>query len=92
LDQLCLSLLSTQAYQYFRNPEILRLASIDKIKPVHYISTVAVFESPAYAGKIVTESDRLLHREGMKLAYSQSKWVAEKLMMIASDRGIPVSI
>ncbi|WP_392532378.1 thioester reductase domain-containing protein [Nostoc sp. C117] len=72
--------------------EILRLASIDKIKPVHYISTVAVFESPAYAGKIVTESDELVHSEGMQLAYSQSKWVAEKLMMIGSDRGIPVSI
>jgi thioester reductase-like protein len=72
--------------------EILRLASRVKIKPVHYISTIAVFESPAYAGKVVTESDQLTHSEGMKLAYSQSKWVAEKLVMIARDRGIPVSI
>ncbi|MBC6432164.1 AMP-binding protein [Nostoc sp. HG1] len=72
--------------------EILRLASQLKIKPVHYISTIAVFESPAYWGKVVTESDQLAHSEGMKLAYSQSKWVAEKLMMIARDRGIPVSI
>ncbi|BAY49687.1 thioester reductase domain-containing protein [Scytonema sp. HK-05] len=72
--------------------EILRLASQTKTKPVHYISTIAVFESPAYWGKIVAESDPLAHSEGMKLAYSQSKWVAEKLMMIASQRGIPVSI
>jgi thioester reductase-like protein len=72
--------------------EILRLASRVKIKPVHYISTIAVFESPAYGGKVVTESDQLTHSEGMKLAYSQSKWVAEKLVMIARDRGIPVSI
>ncbi|WP_414588695.1 thioester reductase domain-containing protein [Scytonema sp. PCC 10023] len=72
--------------------EILRLASQLKIKPVHYISTIAVFESPAYLGKVVTESDQLAHSEGMKLAYSQSKWVAEKLVMIARDRGIPVSI
>ncbi|MBP5975914.1 thioester reductase domain-containing protein [Brasilonema sp. CT11] len=72
--------------------EILRLASKVKIKPVHYISTIAVFESPAYWGKTVTESDPLTHSEGMKLAYSQSKWVAEKLVMIARDRGIPVSI
>ncbi|WP_416291319.1 SDR family oxidoreductase [Nostoc sp. UHCC 0251] len=41
---------------------------------------------------MVTESDPLTHSEGMKLAYSQSKWVAEKLMMIACNRGIPVSI
>ncbi|WP_332994540.1 thioester reductase domain-containing protein [Scytonema sp. PRP1] len=72
--------------------EILRLASRVKIKPVHYISTIAVFESPAYAGKVVTESDQLTHSEGMKLAYSQSKWVAEKLVMLARDRGIPVAI
>lgn len=52
--------------------EILRLASRTKIKSVHYISTIAVFESPAYWGKIVTESDPLVHSEGMKLAYSQS--------------------
>ncbi|MEH2071037.1 MAG: thioester reductase domain-containing protein [Nostoc sp.] len=72
--------------------EILRLASKVKIKPVHYISTIAVFESPAYSGKVVTESDPLIHSEGMKLAYSQSKWVAEKLVMIARDRKISVSI
>ncbi|MGF1938492.1 MAG: thioester reductase domain-containing protein [Nostoc sp. ChiQUE02] len=72
--------------------EILRLASCIKTKSVHYISTIAVFESSAYAGKVVTESDRLAHSEGMKLAYSQSKWVAEKLVMLASARGIPVSI
>ncbi|MEC4817849.1 MAG: thioester reductase domain-containing protein [Scytonema sp. PMC 1069.18] len=72
--------------------EILRLASQSKVKPVHYISTIAVFESPAYAGKVVTESDELTHSEGMKLAYSQSKWVAEKLVKIARDRGMPVSI
>jgi FlaA1/EpsC-like NDP-sugar epimerase len=41
--------------------EILRLASKVKTKAVHYISTIAVFESPAYWGKIVTESDQLTH-------------------------------
>jgi thioester reductase-like protein len=72
--------------------EILRLASKVKIKPVHYVSTIAVFESPAYWGKTVTESDPLTHSEGFNLAYSQSKWVAEKLVMTARDRQIPVSI
>ncbi|QHG15836.1 thioester reductase domain-containing protein [Nostoc sp. ATCC 53789] len=72
--------------------EILRLASCIKTKSVHYISTIAVFESSTYAGKVVTESDQLAHSEGMRLAYSQSKWVAEKLIMLASDRGIPVAI
>lgn len=72
--------------------EIFRLASCGKVKPVHYISTVAVFESSFYLGKTVSESDPLAHSSGMKLSYSQSKWVAEKLATIARARGIPVSI
>lgn len=72
--------------------EIFRLASFGKVKPVHHISTVAVFESSFYLGKTVSESDPLAHSSGMKLSYSQSKWVAEKLATIARSRGIPVSI
>ena len=72
--------------------EIFRLASFGKVKPVHHISTVAVFESSFYLGKTVSESDPLAHSSGMKLSYSQSKWVAEKLATIARERAIPVSI
>lgn len=72
--------------------EIFRLASVGKVKPVHHISTIAVFESSFYWGKTVSESDALAHSSGMKLSYSQSKWVAEKLATIARKRGIPVSI
>ncbi len=72
--------------------EILRLAAQVKIKPVHYISTVAVFESSAYYQQVVTESDALVHSEEIYLGYSQSKWVAEKLVMVARDRGFPVCI
>lgn len=72
--------------------EVLRLASQIKIKPVHYVSTVAVFESAAYAEKIVTESDQPTRIEGMHLGYSQSKWIAEGLVMTARDRGLPVCI
>jgi thioester reductase-like protein len=72
--------------------EILRLASFGKVKGVHHISTVAVFESSFYLGKTVNESEPLAHSFGMKLPYSQSKWVAEKLATIARARGIPVSI
>lgn len=72
--------------------EILRLACQPKVKPVHYISTVAVFESSAYYGKTVFESDPVIHSEGIYLGYSQSKWVAEQLVMKARDRGLPVCI
>jgi thioester reductase-like protein len=72
--------------------EILRLACQTKVKAVHYISSVSVFESSAYYGKVVTESDPLDHCSDIHLGYSQSKWVAEKLVMLARDRGLPVSI
>ncbi|NRB05989.1 MAG: thioester reductase domain-containing protein [Richelia sp.] len=72
--------------------EVLRMASLFKLKPVHYISSVAVFESSAYAGKLVKEDDDFQHWEGIFLGYSQTKWVGEKLVKLASDRGIPVTI
>ncbi|MFN6536294.1 MAG: thioester reductase domain-containing protein [Nostoc sp. EkiNYC01] len=72
--------------------EVLRLACQVKVKPVHYVSSVAVFESPAYAGQVVKEQDEFSHWEGIYLGYSQTKWVAEKLVKIARDRGLPVTI
>ncbi|MEA5572937.1 thioester reductase domain-containing protein [Calothrix sp. UHCC 0171] len=72
--------------------EVLRLASMIKVKPMHYVSSVAVFESPAYAGKVVKEDDDFNHWEGIFLGYSQTKWVAEKLVKIAGERGLPITI
>jgi len=72
--------------------EILRLACQVKIKPVHYVSSVAVFESSAYAGQLVEEQDSFDHWEGIHLGYSQTKWVAEKLVKLAASRGLPVTI
>lgn len=72
--------------------EVLRLATTARVKPVHYVSTIAVFESSAYYGKVVTELERLEHSEEMYLAYSQSKWVAEKLVTVAGELGLPICI
>lgn len=72
--------------------EVIRLASDIKVKPLHYVSSVAIFESPAYAGKVVREQDEFDHWEGIYLGYSQTKWVAEKLVKVARDRGLPITI
>ncbi len=72
--------------------EILRLACQTKVKPVHYVSSIAVFESTAYAGHLVEEQDDFNHWEGIYLGYSQTKWVAEKLVKVARERGLPVTI
>ncbi len=74
--------------------EILRLASTVKVKPVHYISTVGVFESPRYCGTkaAILEKDSLLECSEVYGGYCQSKWIAEKTIEAAIERGIPATI
>ncbi|MGC1396002.1 MAG: thioester reductase domain-containing protein, partial [Coleofasciculaceae cyanobacterium] len=73
--------------------EILKLASQIKVKPVHFISTLDVFQTPFYAGlKAILEDDDLTNVEGLADGYAQTKWVGEKLVMAANARGIPASI
>lgn len=72
--------------------DILRMAALGGGIPVHHVSTMAVFESPAYAGTEVDEACDVRHCEGMEMGYSQSKWVAEQLVMEAGRRGLPVSV
>lgn len=73
--------------------EVLRLASQIKIKPVHFISTNGVFSAPTGTGvKLVSEESNLDDYPIPENGYTQSKWVAEKLVTIARDRGLPVCI
>jgi thioester reductase-like protein len=71
--------------------EILRLASQTKVKPVHFVSSIDVFSPSAYPnGQIIHEQEANCP-EGL-FGYAQSKWVAEKLMVIARERRLPISI
>jgi amino acid adenylation domain-containing protein/thioester reductase-like protein len=73
--------------------EILRLASQIKTKPVHFISTTNAISPNVGSGvKIVRESDAIGSDEIIDTGYAQSKWVAEKLINIARDRGLPICI
>ncbi|NJM96248.1 MAG: NAD-dependent epimerase/dehydratase family protein [Phormidesmis sp. RL_2_1] len=72
---------------------VLKLAAQTKTKPVHFISTLDVFQSPAYIKTpVITEADHLNQSEGLYRGYAQTKWVAEHLMLEARRRGIPVNI
>jgi thioester reductase-like protein len=72
--------------------EILKFACQSKTKPLHYISTDGVFDSSDWYGQEVTEAIYPIHTAGIELGYTQTKWVAEKLVVQARDRGLPVSI
>jgi amino acid adenylation domain-containing protein/thioester reductase-like protein len=72
--------------------EILRLAAEIKVKPVHFISTIGVVGAADSAVEIIREETPINHSAKISSGYTQSKWVAEKLVTIAGDRGIPISI
>jgi amino acid adenylation domain-containing protein/thioester reductase-like protein len=73
--------------------EILRLASQGKVTPVHYISTIDTLKPAAnYGNKVVKEDEYLDSAQDITDGYSQSKWVAEKLVIAARSRGIPTAI
>lgn len=73
----------------------MRLASEQKQKSFHFISSTSVLDSPHFInlGTSVSESDDLEGaRTGLDTGYGQSKWVSEKLIMEAKKRGMPASI
>ncbi len=72
--------------------ECLRFACAGSPKYFHYVSSYSVFDTPAYFDRAVLESDSLENPEGYFLGYSQSKWVAEKLVNIAQSRGLRAAI
>jgi thioester reductase-like protein len=73
--------------------EILRLAVLGELKPVHFVSTLSVFHTGEHDdGTVFAEGDEL-EEVGVPFGgYAQSKWVAEKMVMTAVERGIPAAI
>ena len=88
----------TYPYQALKKPnvlgtqEVLRLASQVKLKPVHFISTTSFIYPSDSDIKIIRERDSIDDALMPTDGYAQSKWVAEKLVTVARDRGLPISI
>lgn len=72
--------------------EILKLACANKTKIVNYISSVSVFEAADKSQKTISETDLLNDVNSLQLGYSKSKWVGEKLVLSAKERGLPIYI
>jgi amino acid adenylation domain-containing protein/thioester reductase-like protein len=73
--------------------EVLRLATRRRSIPLHYVSTVSVFDSrPYFDGRTILETEEPGHAAGLLYGYAQTKWVAEKLVAEAGRRGLPVTI
>src|SRR3954451_14780377 len=73
--------------------EILRLAVRRRVKPVHVVSSLSVFPLVGNpGGTVIGERNGLDHHGVLFGGYTQSKWVAEKLVTIARSRGLPVAV
>jgi len=85
--------LALKAANVLGTQEVLRLAAQQKTKPVHFVSTTHVFPAePKAEGQTIWERMTPDRAENLPTGYVQSKWVAEQLLAIARERGLPVSI
>ncbi|NET16775.1 MAG: amino acid adenylation domain-containing protein, partial [Okeania sp. SIO1H6] len=77
--------------------EILELASQGKLKPVNHVSTVGTFGAIAYftgLSKVYENDDIDISRDFLCWddGYAQTKWVAEKLILTARAKGLPIAL
>ncbi|MEU6479055.1 amino acid adenylation domain-containing protein [Streptomyces sp. NPDC047017] len=72
---------------------VLELAGTGRRKTVHHVSTMGVLAGFGAAGvRQVTEDTPLAHPDRLSQGYLETKWVAERLMTQAAERGLPVAI
>jgi len=72
---------------------ILRFAASERVKPVFFMSTAGIFDTPEMANAIrIDEDDWPRDVAGLPNGYTQSKWAGERLMALARDAGIPVTV
>ncbi|AKJ02788.1 nonribosomal peptide synthetase MxcG [Archangium gephyra] len=70
--------------------ELLRLAAAVRPKPLHYVSTLAVAPPSNLAPEV--PEDFVPSHAGLRDGYQQSKWIAERLVQQAAERGLPVTV
>ena len=69
--------------------EIIQFAFHGRIKPVHHLSTAAVW--PMGAQYTYYEKDSIDHNGVLNLGYDEAKWVGEKCLLYAEERGLPLA-
>lgn len=69
--------------------EIIQFAFYARVKPVHHVSTAAIW--PMGAQYTYFEKDPIDHVGRLNLGYDEAKWVGEKCFLNAEERGLPVA-
>ncbi|MGO4615838.1 amino acid adenylation domain-containing protein [Nocardia sp. 2YAB30] len=73
--------------------EVLRLATTQRIKLVHFVSTAdTAVPATVVSGSIIREVTRIDADELPAHGYVASKWAAEQLILQAAERGVPARV
>jgi thioester reductase-like protein len=74
--------------------EVLRFACSGHLKPVHFISSLAMFMIALHPKErtLVPEGVSLEYGRGAVGGYGQSKWVCESMLELARQRGVPIVV
>ncbi len=73
--------------------EAIRLAMQSRLKPLHIVSSYAVLASRKnQRGGVVLENAPLPEFDDLANGYAQTKWVVERLVTQAKERGLPAVI
>ncbi|MDX6740234.1 polyketide synthase [Actinocorallia sp. A-T 12471] len=72
--------------------EVLRLAALHRTVPVHYVSSTGVFADGPGGGAPFAVDAPTGPPEALSNGYRQSKWAAERVIGIARERGLPVTV
>jgi L-aminoadipate-semialdehyde dehydrogenase len=67
----------------------------DRVIPFHFVSSTSVFDSDYYINNIdakVMENDNLEGGKYLTVGYAQSKWVSERIVLLAKAKNVPVTI
>jgi len=72
--------------------EVLRLATTHRLKAVHFVSTCDTAVATDGNPPTVRETRRARPESLLPNGYVASKWVAEGLVLLAGERGVPVAV
>ncbi|QKX03873.1 amino acid adenylation domain-containing protein [Aquimarina sp. TRL1] len=74
--------------------EVIKLAAKNRMKPIHYTSTLGVFNNEIYNEIKVVDEHQSSEKETHYASggYAASKWVAENVIVAARKQGIPCNI
>jgi polyketide synthase 12 len=83
-----------RASNVFGTMEMLRFAAAGRRKPLHFVSTLGLLMSKARSGNDPALESWPPDCEGESLVngYEQSKWVAEHILKLAEDCGMPIAV